>query len=63
MADTEFKEKLRSLSFSTGAKCSKKTVDVYDSHTVTVTESGSDRVDVKVKQIKTVQGPPGGPDG
>jgi hypothetical protein len=44
-----FKEKLRSLSFSTGGKPKKVTVDHHDHHTMEVTEHWNDQVDVAMK--------------
>lgn len=44
-----FREKLRSLSFSTGPRAPKITVDHHDHHTMEVTEHWDDRVDVTMK--------------
>ena len=48
--DSEFVDKLRSLSFSRPAhRAPKVTTDVHDSHTVDITEHWHDRQDITVK--------------
>lgn len=56
--EMSFKEKLKSISFSTGRPAPKKSTDVHDSHVVEVTEHWDDRVDVAVKQGETGTWPP-----
>jgi hypothetical protein len=48
--DSDFREKLRSLSFSRPShRAPKVTTDVHDTHTVDVTEHWHDRQDVLIK--------------